>query len=397
MVSVRVVLRRYLFTVLGIAVGVAGLVTLGGMAERITRFIEGGDRFVLGQISVAGQGLGMGAGFTGGGLLPRAKIEEIRAVPGVAGIQPQIMLPLNPVTSQFLTLTQELILGLDLTVPMPNRHYRALPVRAGRFLGPGDRRQVVVGADFAASRQLEPGATLVLDAREYRVVGVLERTLTAPDRFAIISIEDARDLWLAKDPLLRQVFGTGASGGALSLLDLNTGAAVGWVEGENQDALARRIAGRVAGVNITVPSEVSRLLKSSTAFFSTLTVSIGALGLVLGALSLANTVTASLFERIRDFGIKRALGATDLQLLAEVLRESVVVSLTGGSAGIGLALIIGWAIHGWVARGQQLFLFSPRLLAGAVVFSLILGAAAAVYSTLKIARVPPAEAIRRGA
>ncbi len=150
-------------------------------------------------------------------------------------------------------------------------------------------------------------------------------------------------------------------------------------------------------MNITVPSEVSRLLKSSMAFFSTLTVSIGALGLLLGALSLANTVTASLFERIRDFGIKRALGATDLQLLAEVLRESVVVSLTGGSAGIGLALIIGWAIHGWVARGQQLFLFSPRLLAGAVVFSLILGAAAAVYSTLKIARVPPAEAIRRGA
>ena len=37
----------------------------------------------------------------------------------------------------------------------------------------------------------------------------------------------------------------------------------------------------------------------------------GALGLVIGGLSLANTVTAAVFERIRDFGIKRALGATD--------------------------------------------------------------------------------------
>lgn len=394
MVIGRLIPRGYLFTVLGIAVGMAGLVALGGMAERITRFIEGGDRFVLGQISVAGQGLGMGAGFTGGGLLPRGKLEEIRGVPGVAGIQPQVMLPLNPVTSQFLTLTQELILGLDLSVPMPNRHYRELPVRAGRFLRSGDRRQAVVGADFAAARSLGPGSRLVLDGQDFVVVGVLERTLTAPDRFAIVSIEAARDLWLAKDPLLRQVFGAGAS---LSREDLNTGAAVGWVDGEDPDAVARRIAQRVAGVNITIPSEVSRLLRNSTAFFSALLVGIGTLGLLIGALSLANTVTAALFERIRDFGIKRALGATDLQLLAEVLGESLVVSLAGGGAGIALALALGWGIHGWVARqGQQLFLFSPRLLAGAILFSLILGALAAAHATFRIARVPPAEAIRRG-
>ena len=394
MVSARLLPRGYLFTVLGIAVGMAGLVALGGMAERITRFIEGGDRFVLGQISVAGQGLGMGAGFTGGGLLPRGKLEEILAVPGVAAVQAQVMLPLNPVTSQFLTLTQELILGLDLSVPMPNRHYRELPVRAGRFLRSGDRREVIVGADFAAARGLGPGSRLALDGRDFVVVGVLERTLTAPDRFAIVGIEAARDLWLAKDPLLRQVFG---AGGSLSLQDLNTGAAVGWVDGEDPDAVARRIAQRVAGVNITIPSEVSRLLRNSTAFFSALIVGIGTLGLLIGALSLANTVTAALFERIRDFGIKRALGATDLQLLAEVLRESLVVSLAGGGAGIALALALGWGIHGWVARqGQQLFLFSPRLLAGAVVFSLVLGALAAAHATFRIARVPPAEAIRRG-
>jgi putative ABC transport system permease protein len=404
MVIRRLVPREYLFTVLGITVGVAGLVALGAMAERITRFIEGGDRFVLGQISVAGQGLGMGAGFTGGGLLPRRSIEAIRAVPGVRGIQPQIMLPLHAVTSQFLTLTQDLVLGLDLSVPMPNRHYRELPVRAGRFLAPGDRRQAVVGSDFAAARGLQVGASLPLDAQTYRVVGILERTLTAPDRFVIVSIDDARELWLAKDPLLQRVLGGGAPGApgaggipGLSLQDLNTGAAVGWADGVDPDALARRIAEHVPGVNITIPSEVSRTLASSTAFFSALIAGIGALGLIIGGLSLANTVTAAVFERIRDFGIKRALGATDLHLLAEVLGESLAVSLAGGAAGIVLAGAVAWAIHTWVARrGQQLFLFSPRLLVGAMLFSLLLGAAAAAYATLRIAQVPPAEAIRRG-
>src|SRR5947209_18796399 len=93
--------RSYGFTVVGIAVGVAGLVALGAMSERIVRFIEVGDRFVLGQISVAGRGMGMGAGFTAGGLLPAATIKKISAVSGVAGVQSQVMLPLDPSASQF--------------------------------------------------------------------------------------------------------------------------------------------------------------------------------------------------------------------------------------------------------------------------------------------------------
>src|SRR5213080_2373575 len=183
------VLRGYLFTVVGIAIGVAGLTALGGMSERIVRFIEGGDRFVLGQISVAGRGLGMGTGFTAGGLLPASAIRAIAGVPGVAGVQPQVMLPLNPTTSQFMTLTQELVLGLDLSVPIPNRHYPTLPVRTGRFLSGGDRHVAVVGA------------RLTLEGETYEIVGVLDRTLTAPDRFVIVSIADARTQWVAKDPM----------------------------------------------------------------------------------------------------------------------------------------------------------------------------------------------------
>jgi len=389
-------LRGYLFTVVGIAVGMAGLVSLGAMAERITRFIEGGDRFVLGQISVAGEGMGMGTGFTGGGLLRAAKIAEIARVPGVVAVQAQVMLPLNTTTSQFLTMTQELVLGVDLAAPTPNRHYRSLPVRAGRALTQGDRRVAVVGADFAASRGLRPGDRLPIGGLDFTVAGVLDKTLTAPDRFAIVAIEDARELWLRRDPLLVQAIGGGPGG--LSRADLNTGAAVGWAAGEDPDALARRIQQSVGGINVTIPGEVSRLLRNSTAFFSALLFGIGALGLVIGGLSLSNTVTAAVFERIRDFGIKRALGATDGQLLREVLTEALGVSLSGGAAGVGLSLLIGWLVDARVLRqGQQLFLFSPRLLLFALAFALILGALAATYATLRIVRLSPAEAIRRGA
>ncbi len=75
------------------------------------------------------------------------------------------------------------------------------------------------------------------------------------------------------------------------------------------------------------------MLRSSTAFFSALLVGIGALGLVIGGLSLANTVAAAVFERIRDFGVKRALGATDLQLGREVLGEALGGDAAGRRAG----------------------------------------------------------------
>ena len=134
--------------------------------------------------------MGMGTGFTAGGMLPSASIRAIGAVPGVAGVQAQVMLPLNASVSQFMTLTQELILGLDLAVPMPNRSFQsALPVQAGRSLHHGDRGVAVLGASFAAGHGLGVGASLPVDGQSFTVVGVLERTLTAPDRFAIVPIK----------------------------------------------------------------------------------------------------------------------------------------------------------------------------------------------------------------
>ena len=391
----RAAVRRYAFTIVGIAIGVAGLVALGAMAERIVRFIEGGDRFVLGQISVAGRGMGMGAGFTGGGLLPARVLHRIAEVDGVSGVQAQVMLPLNPTTSQFMTLTQELVLGMDLAVPMPNRYYRTLPVRRGRFLRDGDRHVAVLGDSLAASRGIGVGGRIVLEGQSYEVVGVLERMMTAPDRFVMVPIADAREQWVAKDNLLRTLLASGAA--ALTAADLNTGAAVGWREGYDPDAVARLIRAQVEGVNVQLPGELSRQLRQSTAFFSALLGGIGALAFVIGGLSLANTIAAAVFERVRDFGVKRALGATDLQLGREVLAEALAVTLSGGVAGVAVAVALGAGIDVWAARtGQQLFYFSPRLVGGALVFSVLLGGASAAYATARIVRLSPAESIRRG-
>jgi ABC-type antimicrobial peptide transport system permease subunit len=195
--------------------------------------------------------------------------------------------------------------------------------------------------------------------------------------------------------MLRTLLASGAA--ALTADDLNTGAAVGWRDGTDPDVVARRILAEVEGVNVQLPSELSRLLRQSTAFFSALLGGIAALAFVIGGLSLANTIAAAVFERVRDFGVKRALGASDLQLGREVLAEALAVTLSGGVTGVALAVALGLGIDTWAARtGQQLFYFSPRLLGGALVFSALLGAGSAAYATARIVRLSPADAIRRG-
>ena len=159
---------------------------------------------------------------------------------------------------------------------------------------------------------------------------MLERLLTAPDRFAIVPIEDARELWLALDPTVRALFGAG--GGArprrISTRGRRWAGPTGWprtprgADPPGGDRGQRRRAGR-GGASAGRVHGVLHVADGRVA----------GIGLLIGGLSLSNTVAAATFERIRDFGIKQALGATDRQLLGEVLRESLAVSLAGGVVG----------------------------------------------------------------
>src|SRR5262249_61535673 len=130
--------------------------------------------------------------------------------------------------------------------------------------------------------------------------------LTGPARFAIVPIDDARALWLRRDPMLVQLFG---AGGGLARADLNSGAAVGWQPGEDPDALAHRIQDRVAGVNVTIPGEVSRLLKESTAFFSALLLGIGGARPGLRGPSPSHTGAPAGFSRVPGLSGQRGPGA----------------------------------------------------------------------------------------
>ena len=184
-------------------------------------------------------------------------------------------------------------------------------MRAGRFLRPAIAASPRSASDFASvARACGSGRRWRSAGIDFTVVGVLDKTLTAPDRFAFVPIDDAREVWLRRDPLLVQVFGTGG----LNRADLNSGVAVGWAAGAGSRRAGAADPGRRCRGERDHPRRGQRAAPRSRPRSSPRSCSgIAALGLVIGGLSLSNTVTAAVFERIRDFGIKRALGATDVR------------------------------------------------------------------------------------
>jgi len=99
----------------------------------------------------------------------------------------------------------------------------------------------------------------------------------------------------------------------------------------------------VVDFEITVPEELLRQEQRTKAIFNVVLGAIASISLIVGGIGIMNIMLASILERTREIGIRRAMGATQREILAQFLAEAVLISLAGGLAGIvlGGALSIG--------------------------------------------------------
>src|SRR5437867_12484473 len=86
---------RSALTAAGIAIGVAALVLLGALSEKLSRLVQGGRDFATGQITVSGAGAGVLTGMTRGGLLSSDQLAALAAVPGVRLAAPVVVFPVS--------------------------------------------------------------------------------------------------------------------------------------------------------------------------------------------------------------------------------------------------------------------------------------------------------------
>jgi putative ABC transport system permease protein len=117
----------------------------------------------------------------------------------------------------------------------------------------------------------------------------------------------------------------------------------------------------------------------------------GTISLLVGGIVIMNILLASFNERVREVGTRKALGATGLNIMAQFLVESVVVTLMGGFLGVALGAGFTHAISALI---QQPVVLSPGMILTGLLFSVVVGVFFGFYPAVKAARLNPIQALR---
>jgi putative ABC transport system permease protein len=123
--------------------------------------------------------------------------------------------------------------------------------------------------------------------------------------------------------------------------------------------------------------------------------SIAGISLVVGGIGIMNIMLVSVTERTREIGIRKAVGAKRRDILAQFLTEAVVVSLLGGTIGIGMGMAMAQLISTLDLNGQKLqTLVAPDAIALAFGVSAAIGVFFGIYPAARASRLNPIEALR---
>jgi putative ABC transport system permease protein len=380
---------RSLLTAGGIAIGVAALVLLGALSEKVGRLVSGGRDFAAGQITVSGAGGSASAGMTRAGLIAGEQIAAVRDVPGVEIVAPIIVFPVAETPASLPFTLTPLVFGVDATLLVKNRVAPPPRVHEGRMATGND--EVVLGSQVARHFSAGIGSTITVRERPFRVVGVLEPTFTGPDSFVMMPFPAAQRLLIDTEPLLRKlVMVPGAS-----VLPIATAAAVFWAPGEDPEAVARRIRERVQGISVMSPGEAAAQIDRALGVMNGIILGSGLIALLVASLAVTNTMFTAVVERRREIGLRRVVGATRRQVVGQLLLEATVLGLAGSALGLAVGALTAAGLNVLTERlGAPIFLLTARLAVITAVLPPVLAALAGLWPAWRAARLPPTEAVR---
>jgi putative ABC transport system permease protein len=356
-------------TTFGIVIGIFALTVMGSMTEYFNTMLDNA-------LKHGGSSIGVTANTREGDKpLSNSTVRRLRRLPGVRAVVPIVIDTLDEMESAVQWGPPDMVYGLP--PELSEVDFAPLALRAGRWLQRGDTYQMIIGHKIAHKRGLYLGDTLEWREETFTVVGIMEETGTLPDQLGLVSLEVARRTM--KQPHM------------IMTIDVIPN------DPNQAEALADLIQERIDGVDATSLEENIRQIKQQLAVFNVIMVSGALLAAVVGGLAVINTMIMSVNERTREIGVKKAVGATDLDIVKEYLLEAMVIGLFGGVLGLVLGTGMARLLNLGAAEslgGTEIFTVTPRLAIFALFFAVSLGSFGGLYPAWRAARLDPVEALR---
>ena len=142
---------------------------------------------------------------------------------------------------------------------------------------------------------------------------------------------------------------------------------------------------------VNTQAELASMMAESTQTFTLFLGGIASVSLLVGGIGIMNIMLVSVTERIREIGIRMALGAKGSDILRQFLVESLMLSLVGGVIGVILAFILTTLASKFMSMSMQI---SPAAIAMAVVFSATVGVFFGLYPAVQASKLDPIQALR---
>ena len=380
-------------TVLGILIGIAAVILTVGLGEGATASVNSainalGTNLLIVTPGSSTTGLVRG-GFGSADTLTYANAKALaneKDCPDIAGVAPQVQ--------AFATLVAG---NNNWTTTVYGSTPQWLSVR-GRTMAEGSwftsadmahaANVVVLGQTTAVELGLfnPVGQTVNIDNVPFTVEGVLASSGTSSsaqnqDDLAVVPLTTAEEVTGTAN--VSNIYLQATSQGTLNAAD------------EEATNLLLQLHG------ITNPTEAdftittqSSLVSTATSVDKTLTVllaGIAAISLLVGGIGVMNIMLVSVTERIREIGLRKALGATPGVIRRQFLIEASVLGLAGGLAGAALGIIGAEVIPHFISNKIAISGFAT---AGAVVVAVAIGIVFGVYPASRAARLAPIEALR---